>query len=330
MPIRWTPTASSASPLRGVRRSTRATLDGAAEHLRGALELCRGPPLADFAYEPFAQNEIARLDELHLVVVENRVEADLALGRHEALVGELEALVAEHPTRERLRGQLMLALYRSGRQSEALESYQDARRTLDAELGLEPGPELRELEQEILNQDQAIAAPPRGGPAASSRRRRGGVLVAFGGGLLLAAALAAIVAGGDEAKLAEANSLAVIDPASNSVVDTVPTGIGPADVSADADHVWVANRGDNSVTEVDPETKAVVGTTSAHISVGGMAAGAGGVWIADSQREKLVRLDPAFPSAAHRHPAGARAPGLREFAVGPGRRRSRCRLGRSG
>ena len=114
-------------------------------------------------------------------------------------MGELEALVAEHPTRERLRGQLMLALYRSGRQSEALESYQDARRTLDAELGLEPGPELRELEQEILNQDQAIAAPPRGGPAASSRRRRGGVLVAFGGGLLLAAAAAAIVAGGDEA-----------------------------------------------------------------------------------------------------------------------------------
>ncbi len=172
---------------------------GAAEHLRGALELWRGPPLADFAYEPFAQNEVARLDELHLVVVENRVEADLALGRHAALVGELEALVAEHPTRERLRGQLMLALYRSGRQSEALESYQDARRTLDAELGLEPGPELRELEQEILNQDQAIAAPPRGGPAASSRRRRGGVLVAFGGGLLLAAAVAAIVAGGDEA-----------------------------------------------------------------------------------------------------------------------------------
>ena len=156
------------------------------------------------------------------------------------------------------------------------------------------------------------------------------MLVAFGGGLLLAAAVAAILAGGDEAQLAEANSLAVIDPESNQLVDTVPTGIGPADVSADADHVWVANLGDNSVTEVDPETKAVVGTTSAHTSVGGVAAGAGGVWIGDSQREKLMRLDPAFPSAARSDPAGVRAPGLREFAVGPGRRGSRCRLGPCG
>jgi YVTN family beta-propeller protein len=270
----------------------------AARTLTEALELCRGPPLADFLYEPFAQNEIGRLEELRLVTLEDRIDADLALGRHAALVGELEALVAEHPTRERLRGQLMLALYRSGRQSEALESYQDARRTLDAELGLEPSPELRQLEQEILDQDPAIAAPPRGGPAAASRRRRAGVLVAFGGGLLLAAAVAAIVAGGDEAKLADANSLAVIDPESNQLVDTVPSGIDPADVSADADHVWVANRGDNSVTEVDAETKAIVGTNSAHTRVGGMAAGAGGVWIGDSLGEKLVRLDPDFPDAA--------------------------------
>ena len=247
----------------------RAALDrgeppGAAKTLAEALDLWRGPPLADFAYESFAQNEIARLEEQRLVALENRVEADLALGRHAALVSELEALVAEHPTRERLRGQLMLALYRSGRQSEALESYQDARRTLEEELGLEPSPELQQLEREILTQDPAIAAPPREGPmAALRRRRRGGVLMAFGGGLLIAAAVAAIVAGGDEAKLAEANSLAVIDPESNQLVDTVPTGIDPADVSADADHVWVANRGDDTVTEVDPQTKAVVGTTSA-------------------------------------------------------------------
>ena len=124
-------TGSSAWRPRGARRSTAATPAVAAETLTEALELCRGPPLADFTYEPFAQNEIARLEELRLVALENRIEADLELGRHDALVGELEALVAEHPTRERLRGQLMLALYRSGRQSEALESYQDARRTLD-------------------------------------------------------------------------------------------------------------------------------------------------------------------------------------------------------
>ncbi len=271
---------------------------GAAETLSEALGLWRGPPLADFAYEPFAHNEIARLEELRLDVLENRVETDLALGRHAALVSELETLVAEHPTRERLRGQLMLALYRAGRQAEALESYRDARRALDEELGLEPGPELQQLEQSILNQDPALEAPRREGPLTALRqRRRGGILLAFGGGLLLAAAVAAILAGGEDSKLAEPNSLAVIDPESNQVVDTVPTGIDPAVVSADADHVWVANRGDDTVTQVDPETKAVLGTSPAHTGgAGGMAAGAGGVWIGDSRGERLVRLDPAYPS----------------------------------
>ena len=102
---------------------------GAHERLRAALELWRGPPLGDVAYEPFAQNEVARLEELRLVALENRCEADLALGRHAALIPELEGLVSEHPTRERLREELMLALYRSGRQVDALECYRDAQRT---------------------------------------------------------------------------------------------------------------------------------------------------------------------------------------------------------
>ena len=113
----------------------------AAEELRRALALWRGPALADFAYEPFAQTEIARLDELRLTALEERIEADLALGRHAELVGELEALVARHPLRERLRGQLMLALYRSDRQAEALHVYQECppgpRR--GARSGAEPG-----------------------------------------------------------------------------------------------------------------------------------------------------------------------------------------------
>src|SRR5262245_61133077 len=99
----------------------------AAERLRSALALWRGSALADVAYEPFAQGEIARLEELRLSLLEERIEADLALGRHADVVGELELLVAEHPLRERLRGQLMVALYRSGRQADALESYQQAR-----------------------------------------------------------------------------------------------------------------------------------------------------------------------------------------------------------
>jgi DNA-binding SARP family transcriptional activator/tetratricopeptide (TPR) repeat protein len=123
---------------------------------REALALWRGSPLADFAFEPFAQAEIARLGELRLAALEQGVDVDLAAGRHTALVGELEALVAEHPLRERLRGQLMLALYRSERQAEALAVYQEGRRLLSEELGLEPGAPLRELERAILRHEPAL------------------------------------------------------------------------------------------------------------------------------------------------------------------------------
>ena len=134
----------------------------ALEKLYEALALWRGPPLQEFAFEEFAQTEIARLEELRLATLEERVELELRLGQHGALIGELESLVAVHPLRERLRGQLMVALYRSGRQAEALQAYQDARRLLVEELGIEHGARLRELEQAILRQDAALEAqaPP--------------------------------------------------------------------------------------------------------------------------------------------------------------------------
>ncbi len=128
----------------------------ASARLRGALSLWRGPALADFTYESFAQAAIARLEEIRLSAVELRIDADLALGRHDELVGELESLVAEHPLRERLRGDLMTALYRSGRQADALDAYQDARRALVDGLGIEPGIALQELERSVLRQDPAL------------------------------------------------------------------------------------------------------------------------------------------------------------------------------
>ena len=128
----------------------------AADKLRGALALWRGPALADLAYESFAQAAIMRLEELRLAALEQRIEADLALGRHADVVGELEALVGEHPLRERLRRQLMLALYRSGRQAEALEAYRAARQALVEHVGIEPGSALRELETAILRQDRSL------------------------------------------------------------------------------------------------------------------------------------------------------------------------------
>jgi predicted ATPase/class 3 adenylate cyclase/DNA-binding SARP family transcriptional activator len=124
--------------------------------LREALQLWRGPPLHEFAFEDFAQTEIARLEELRLSVVGERIELELALGRHRHLVGELEALIAAHPLREQPRGQLMRALYLSGRQAEALQVYQQTRRLLVEELGIEPSPALRELEQAILRQDAVL------------------------------------------------------------------------------------------------------------------------------------------------------------------------------
>jgi DNA-binding SARP family transcriptional activator len=127
--------------------------------LSNALALWRGPALADLAFERFAQPEIARLDELRLAAIEDRFEADLALGRHGQLVPELERLIAEHPVRERLRGQLMLALYRCGRQVDALDAFQATRTALVDELGIEPGPALRELQRLILVQDPSLAAP---------------------------------------------------------------------------------------------------------------------------------------------------------------------------
>ena len=123
---------------------------------RDALALWRGPALADFLYEPFAQTEIARLEELRTAVLEERVDADLELGRHAELVSELEALVQSQPLRERPRAQLMLALYRSGRQADALAAYRAARETLVEELGIDPGPELKELEAAILRQDESL------------------------------------------------------------------------------------------------------------------------------------------------------------------------------
>jgi DNA-binding SARP family transcriptional activator len=155
--------------------AARGDAAGAARLLREALALWRGPPLADLAYEPFAQTEIARLEELRVATLEARIDADLAAGRHGVLVGELEALVAAHPLREGLRGQLMLALYRSGRQAEALAAYRAARARLADELGLEPGEPLRRLEQAILRQDPSLAPAPTPAPAQPGRS-----LVAFG------------------------------------------------------------------------------------------------------------------------------------------------------
>jgi len=190
--------------------------------LRVALALWRGPPLPEFAFERFAQAEIARLEELRLTALEERIELELELVKNGDLVSELEALIAEHPLRERLRGQLMLALYRSGRQAEALDVYQRTRHTLMDELGIEPGQALRRLEAQILNQDRALdRRPPAGRPSLVPRTRRSRAAVLAACALALAIPTGLFLSRGDGSSAVPPNSVGVIEAGTAKLAATI-------------------------------------------------------------------------------------------------------------
>jgi DNA-binding SARP family transcriptional activator/streptogramin lyase len=265
----------------------------AAQTLREALGLWRGSALADFAYEDFAQHEIARLDELRLGAIEDRIEADLATGRAAELVSELETLVSANPLRERVRGQLMLALYRSGRQAEALETYREGRAVLQAELGLEPGAALRELEQAILNQDPALGPPPKlPRPAPTSRRRRAAIGAFVAAAVAIAVVVAAAIATRDDpAPVVVPNSLVKIDAETNEIVDVVPVGREPGEVSVVGKYVFVSSQADKTLTRVTSNTSEVR-TSGASGADGGLAAaGDRFVWVTSLSRARVERVD---------------------------------------
>jgi WD40 repeat protein/DNA-binding SARP family transcriptional activator len=203
----------------------------AAESLRAAERLWQGRPLADLEFEPFARVEVERLEELRLAALEERIEAELALGRQLALVSELEALVAEHPYRERFRAQLMVALYRCGRQAEGLELYRGTRTLLNDELGLEPGVELQELERAILVQDPALEGTAARRRAAASPLRE---VCPFKGLAPYEAADAEFFFGRERlvdelaARLAEAPLLAVVGPSASGKSSLLRAGLLPA------------------------------------------------------------------------------------------------------
>ena len=291
-------------------RAVRETDPAAARELLGeALGLWRGEALAEFAYESFAQTEIARLNELRLSALEDRIDADLALGLDDALVPELQALVAAHPTRERLLGQLMLALYRSGRQTEALEAYRAGREALDRDLGLEPGPALRALEQAILAQDPELGParrPPPSSPAPPGRRRRRRLVVA---GLLVtlivAAAVAALVwaVSSDSTEPPEVvpDTLVKIDVATNEIVDVIPVGRNPGQVEALGDYVFVASESDGTVERIDVRSGKRL--TSGALAASGQLAGAGQyLWVTSTSRHEVVRVRAASLGIVDRVP----------------------------
>ena len=304
-----------------------------------ALALWRGPALADFAFANFAQREIRRLEELRLETVEGRFESMLQLGRHGAIVAELETRVAEHPLRERLRGQLMLALYRCGRQADALEVYRTGRRLLADELGVEPGAELQGLERAILSQDASLEAPatrPRPAlkpttapPTRDAQRRGAGRRIAVGAALVVVAAAAAtlgylVVADEPSASVAATPpTLAVIDPASNRVVASIRVGSKPVSIAAGQGGLWVGDARDGTVTRVDPRTRRVVKTIGIGEPVVDLATGLGAVWAATGGFGEVVRIDPEVGAVAQRIPLGDPAdpvvPSVPSVAVADGR-----------
>jgi YVTN family beta-propeller protein len=269
-------------------------------HGEEALALWRGPPLFDLREERFADEARRHLEEQRLAVLEDRIDDDLGAGRHADVVPELEQLVGEHPLRERLQGQLMRALYGAGRQTDALEAYRQARRTLSEELGLEPGPQLQELERKILTQDPELAPPPaarrqRPPPTPpSSRARRRVALVGLTGALLAGAALTFALIhtlGGAGALHAKQNSLVVIDPHGNRVVGVVPLGKTPRGLAIGRNAVWVTNSADGTVSEIDPKRLKVIQTIGIGAQATDAVVTADGVWVVTGIDNTLVHID---------------------------------------
>src|SRR6266540_1216895 len=293
--------------------------DHALQKLSDALSLWRGPPLGDLAFQPFAQVEVERLEELRLAGLEERIEAELGLGRNAALVPELQALVVQHPLRERLRGQLMLALYRSGRQAEALQVYREARAYFVEELGLEPGPSLRTIEQAILRQEAVLDVPqPDAGAVAVAvavtspspsplektpitpemihARRRVPVIGLVAAAIAITAAVAIpLVVRDSDVRLAHAqgNALGSVSTRGGELGGSVALPAAPTRMASGLGSLWVTQFDDHSLERVDPRDHAVQQTIRVGSGPSGVVAGAGAVWVANSLDGTVSRIDPA-------------------------------------
>ena len=245
----------------------------AAQLLREGLALWRGAPLAEQG-DSFVPPERARLEEQRLAALEQRIEADLALGRHAEMVPELEGLVREQPLRERLRGQLMLALYRCGRQADALEVYRSGRRLLDEELGLKPADELQRLERAILNHDPSIESRVVAGaerPSVAQRRR----------------------ASPRTKAPVPPDSVAVIDQQRSRVVGHVRVGRRPVAVAIGHGSVWVANADDGTVSRIHPDRREVIRTIGIGAPAIDLAVATDAVWVANGSDGTVSRIDPS-------------------------------------
>jgi YVTN family beta-propeller protein len=309
-------------------REQAGELEAAAALMREAIRLWRGPAMAGLELEGAALNDLARLEELRFAAELDLVDYQLALGEHERLVPELERLVAQHPLDERLRGQLILALYRSGRQADALQAYRETRETLVETLGIEPSAPLQRLERAILNHDPALELPegiPRPPAGSRDRRDRRPRRLAVGSALAVAAIVAAAVLlaarNGGGGPLVPPNSVAVIDPGTNKVVASIHVGIDPGPVAVGAGSVWVGNLADRTLSRIDPRTRTVTRYVSLAGTPTGVAAVGHAVWVAYGRLGSLARIEPEFENVDEPLRVSGRAYGWASgdgsVAVGP-------------
>ena len=295
-------------------RESAGELEAAAELLREGLGLWRGPTLAGLLLESHGREEISQLDELRLTALMDRIDCDLALGRHEEVLGELHVLVGEHPLRERLRAQQMLALYRADRQADALDVYQQARHDLMDELGIEPSESLQRLQQGILRHDPALEAPAgtaaahgtapaavmvEGGavPALARPRRRAVRRHVVVAGIVAVAAVGALVAflstrgsgppsPGGPVSYAGPNTSAVIDPSTGKFVPGPGGGVKPGPMAVVGHKLWIVTRGNAQIQPYDLRTQRETPPFPAGTSPYAIVADANGAWV--SQRRPVV------------------------------------------
>jgi DNA-binding SARP family transcriptional activator/ABC-type branched-subunit amino acid transport system substrate-binding protein len=294
-------------------RERAGELEAAAALMQEALGLWRGPALAGIDLEGEGRDDVARLEELRLGAQLDLIDYELALGRHEQLVAELDRLVTQHPLDERLRGQLILALYRSGRQAEALQAYRQAREALVDTLGIEPSPALQRLERGILNHDSALQTPtgtaatngvgalPQTTRRLGSRRRRVLVL-ATGGTVLIGAAVAAIIVMSNSDRGAPLtvtpSSLAMFDR-SGRLVASMPTAGVPGALAASGGSVWLATSSGafSTVSARTLQTRRV--TTPGAVPMQLVPDGHT-LWATDPRQRMLLAIDPVYGTVVHR------------------------------
>ena len=281
----------------GAQALERGDARGASLRLRKALDLWRGRPLPELDESQAYASRIGALEELRLRAEEDSVAAQLSLGRARMMIPELEALVESHPYRERLLGQLMVALYRGGRQKDALDRYASARSRLVEEVGLEPGEELRELQGRILRQDptlnEAEPATPSPGPLPPPRARRRKLILVVALIATVALVLAAVVALRPAAGpvAVPARGVVALDPSSGTVIHASTLRVEPGPLAADFPRVWVASARGPSIFELGWNSDSQAHAVHVPATPFSLATAGGSLWVGDGFNGTVSRID---------------------------------------